>query len=110
MKDTIRLKEQMFLRFHADILTHVSVDERQFGQSSVEQVWQCLDNLYEGRLAHEHPMEHAILRVGIWVLLDATAGIWAISDVHGEQRLIYQHLTIHYQLHRDWLLLYDSTY
>ena len=84
--------------------------ERQFGQSAVEQVRQRFDYLHQCRFAYEHCMEHAVLRVGFGVLAYTSARERSVAYVHGEQRFIHQHLSVHYQLHRHRFLLCDGTY
>ena len=87
-KDAIGLDHEVLTVAYFDFMAHDGIDERQFGEPSVEETGQRLEDLREGRSLDKHTMEDTILRIGLRVLLNASTGVRAISDIHGEEQVV----------------------
>ena len=110
MEDTVGLDHEVLTVTDFYFASEQRIDKGQFGQSSVEQIRQGLDDLAEGRLLDKHTMEDTVGRIGIGVLLDAAAGVRTVSDIHREEQIVDHGLSVHGKAHMLGLMLYDSGY
>lgn len=94
LKDAVGLDHEMSTRLHNNLFAAESMDKRQFGQPTIEDMGNRLDDLAKSRRSDEHRVEDAIRRIGIRILANTSTGERAVADIHGEEFLLCNHLTI----------------
>ena len=109
-EDAVGLNHEVFTVAYFDLTAHDRIDKRQFGESSIEETGQGLEDLTEGRPLDEHTMEDAVLGIGLRVLLDTTTGVRAVGDIHGEEQVVDHFPAIYAQDDMFGLMAKDGSY
>ena len=109
-EDAVGLDHEVLTVAYFDLTAHDRIDKRQFGEATIEEVGQGLEDLTEGRPLDEHTMEDAVLGIGLRVLLDTTTGVRAVGDIHGEEEVVDHFPAIYAQDDMFGLVAHDGSY
>ncbi len=96
-EDAIGLDHEVLTVADFHFLAYDGIDKGQFGEATIEEVGQRLEDLTESRSLDKHTMEDAILGIGLRVLLDTSTGVRAVGDIHGEEQVVDHLLAIYAQ-------------
>ena len=107
LQDTVGLKHDMLAIGDLYLAPYDRIDEGQFGEATVEEVRQRLEDLREGGFLDEHRVEDAVRGIGLGVLADTAARERSVTDIHREELIIDRFFAIHRQHHMLRLMLDD---
>lgn len=93
------LKAEVLAALNLDVLARKRMHEGEVGKSTIKKTWDSVQDIGECRRFHKNRLEASVRRVCRWVLLDTTAGVRAIADIHSEEAIVDDSLAIRDERH-----------